>query len=45
MLLGTHSTRLSEGHSWRGVLRQFMHDPIRFHSLRDFGVFCLIAVL
>ena len=22
-----------------------MHDPIRFRSLRDFGVFCLIAVL
>jgi len=27
------------------LLRRFMHDPIRFLSVRDFGVFCLIAVL
>ena len=27
------------------LLRHFMDDPIRFRSLRDFGVFCLIAVL
>jgi PAS domain S-box-containing protein len=27
------------------LLRRFMHDPIRFLSLRDFGVYCLIAVL
>ena len=27
------------------LLRRFMHDPIRFRSVRDFGVYCLIAVL
>ena len=27
------------------LLRRFMHDPIRFISVRDFGVYCLIAVL
>ena len=27
------------------LLRRFMHDPIRFISMRDFGVYCLIAVL
>ena len=27
------------------LLRRFMHDPMRFLSVRDFGVFCLIAVL
>lgn len=27
------------------LLRRYMHDPIRFQSLRDFGVYCLIAVL
>lgn len=27
------------------LLRRFMCDPVRFASVRDFGVFCLIAVL
>src|SRR5262245_17076970 len=27
------------------LLHRFMDDPVRFHSVRDFGVFCLIAVL
>ena len=27
------------------LLRRFMFDPVRFLSVRDFGVFCLIAVL
>jgi two-component system sensor kinase FixL len=27
------------------LLRRYMRDPIRFLSVRDFGVYCLIAVL
>ncbi|HEY6123632.1 MAG TPA: PAS domain S-box protein [Steroidobacteraceae bacterium] len=27
------------------LLRRLMHDPIRFITVRDFGVYCLIAVL
>lgn len=27
------------------LLRRFMHDPIRFTTVRDFGVYCLISVL
>jgi PAS domain S-box-containing protein len=27
------------------LLRRYLDDPIRFHGLRDFGVYCLIAVL
>ena len=27
------------------LLRRLMFDPVRFQSVRDFGVFCLVAVL
>src|SRR6188768_3046195 len=28
-----------------GLLRRLMFDPVRFQSVRDFGVYCLVAVL
>jgi PAS domain S-box-containing protein len=27
------------------LLKRFMADPIRFNSMRDFGIYCLVAVL
>src|SRR5579862_6071263 len=28
-----------------GLLRRFLRDPLRFRSLKDFGVFCSVAIL
>ena len=44
LLLGTSLNDYLKAILGAALLRQFMHDPIRFRSLRDFGVFCLIVV-
>ena len=45
MLVGTRSTTSLKAVIGACAASQFMHDPMRFRSVRDFGVFCLIAVL
>ena len=45
MLVGTALNDYVKAALGATLLRQFMDDPIRFRTLRDFGVYCLIAVL
>jgi PAS domain S-box-containing protein len=45
MLFGTAANDYLKAVIGAALLRRYMFDPVRFHGLRDFGVFCLIAVL
>ena len=45
MLVSTAANDYVKAVIGAALLRRFMLDPIRFMSVRDFGVYCLIAVL
>jgi two-component system sensor kinase FixL len=45
MLVSTAANDYAKAVIGAVLLRRFMSDPIRFLSVRDFGVYCLIAVL
>jgi PAS domain S-box-containing protein len=45
MLVGTALNDYAKAVLGAVLLRRFTQDPIRFISIRDFGVYCLIAVL
>ena len=45
MLISTAANDCLKGVIVATLLRRFMFDPVRFLSVRDFGVFCLIAVI
>jgi two-component system sensor kinase FixL len=45
MLVGTSINDYIKAVVVATLLRRYMRDPIRFLSVRDFGVYCLIAVL
>ena len=45
MLLSTSLNDYVKAMIAAALLRQFMDDPIRFRTVRSFGIYCLIAVL
>jgi two-component system sensor kinase FixL len=45
MLVSTALNDYAKAMVAAALLRYFLDDPIRFRTLRDFGVYCLIAVL